>query len=118
MDTSSAVAFVQHSEFAHIVGQTPRATVLADAGEEGRALFHEACIYHKPSRSIFVTSNQVVFDSTKPNASTSDKQIRLFRIFDETTLEGKGTGDTSKSSSLAGKEQCSTVASTTDQAES
>ena len=90
MDTSSAVAFVQHSEFSHIVGETPRATVLADAGEEGRALFHEACIYHKPSRSVFVTSNQVVFDPTKPNASTSDKQIRLFRIFDETTLEEKG----------------------------
>ena len=87
MDPSSAVTFVEHSDFAHITGATPRATLLASAGGEGLALFHEACIYHKPSRSIFVTSNQLVCGSIKPSAATSDKQIQLLKVYDEPRLK-------------------------------
>lgn len=81
--TSPGVSFTQHlSDFSIITGEKPSATVLADAGDGGQALFHEACIYHKPSHSLFVTSNQLMNEDGKPNAATSDKHIRFYRIHD------------------------------------
>lgn len=85
--TVPGVAFIayQDDEFHSIIGNHPDVLVLADnssVGYSDQALFHEACIYHQPSRSVFVTSNQLLNADTAPNPHTSNKHVKLFRVYD------------------------------------
>ena len=74
----SGVTYIQHHpKFSSIVGANPRADVLCQS-QNGEALFHEACIYHAASRSIFVTSNQLPTAAKPPYHKT----IALYRIYD------------------------------------
>lgn len=81
---NTEVSFIryQESEFDAILGHEVHVSVVADAGTSGLALYHEACIYHKPSRSIFVTSNQLPNPSSHQNPATSNKHVKLFRVYD------------------------------------
>ncbi|KAK9365901.1 hypothetical protein V1509DRAFT_631799 [Lipomyces kononenkoae] len=83
---SPAVTFVRHQEeFGSIVGDEstpPSVFLLADTGSDGQSLYHEACIYHQPTRSVFVTSNQLPNDKDAPYAATSNKHVKLSRIYD------------------------------------
>ena len=75
--------------FTSILGGRLEVKLLADASAEGKALYHEACIYHKSSRSVFVTSNQLQNPPAERNEATSNKHIRLYRIYDDDTLVAK-----------------------------
>lgn len=79
-----AVSFIAHQpSFVDIVGRNPTFRLLADATDSGRSLYHEACIYHHESRTVFVTSNQLENSELQANSSTSNKHVKLFRIWDE-----------------------------------
>ncbi|GIJ86813.1 hypothetical protein Asppvi_005709 [Aspergillus pseudoviridinutans] len=81
---SNKVAFIKHQapEFDAILGPNPpepQVSILADEGPAGLHLYHEACVYHQPTRSIFVTSDQM----------TNLKHIKLSRVYD--TYQGSST---------------------------
>lgn len=60
--TSAGVGFVVYDvSFRKILGTSPSARLLAESSE-GLSLYHEACVYHPPSNSVFVTSNQLSRD--------------------------------------------------------
>lgn len=68
-----------HNDFGSIVGDNLNAQLLAE-DESGAQLYHEACVYHAPSKSIFVTSNQI--KSKRKTNSDNGKEVKLFRIID------------------------------------
>ncbi|KAJ5480019.1 hypothetical protein N7530_005528 [Penicillium desertorum] len=70
----------QASKFDKILGTNPKVSILADAGD--LPLYHEACIYHAPSRSVFVTSNQLAASSDQANPATANKIVKLTRVYD------------------------------------
>ncbi|PKX90194.1 SMP-30/gluconolactonase/LRE family protein [Aspergillus novofumigatus IBT 16806] len=77
------VAFVEHQEeFDAILGPDPHVSILADESSAGFPLYHEACVYHAPTRSIFVTSNQIPNPPNQQNLATGDKHIKLSRVYD------------------------------------
>lgn len=74
-----------HPEFGDILGHDDQAaefSVMADASSSGLQLYHEACIYHPPTRSVFVTSNQLQNRPDKPNPATANKHVKLFHFYD------------------------------------
>ncbi|GIK06744.1 hypothetical protein Aspvir_002394 [Aspergillus viridinutans] len=90
---SNQVAFLKHQEeFDEILGYNspePHVSVLADESPARLPLYHEACVYHPPTRSIFVTSNQMPNLSHQRNLATEDKHIKLSRVYD--TYQGSST---------------------------
>ena len=81
MSSPALVTFKHHHEdFATIIGDNPTFTLLAE-DTLGSPLFHEACIYHADSNSVFVTSNQIPHSSLF--GGSDDRGVtRLFRIHD------------------------------------
>ncbi|KAK5048155.1 hypothetical protein LTR84_005825 [Exophiala bonariae] len=71
-----------HPSFERILGEDPGSRLLCDVSQDGRGLFHEACIYHRPSKSVFVTSNQLCDDSKGSKEETNGKVVKLFRVYD------------------------------------
>ena len=68
------VSFRSHStSFAQILGPSPGITLLY---ESPLPLFHEAAIYHPPTESLFVSSNQII--SNSPN--TGNKTVIISRV--------------------------------------
>ncbi|OJJ51819.1 hypothetical protein ASPZODRAFT_127950 [Penicilliopsis zonata CBS 506.65] len=51
--------------------------------------FHEACIYHHPTRSVFVTSNQLQNAPGVATPATANKHVKLFRIYDDGRQEAQ-----------------------------
>ncbi|KAK9311195.1 hypothetical protein V1522DRAFT_417074 [Lipomyces starkeyi] len=84
--SSSDVTFIAHQEeFRSIVGDDsapPSVFLLADTGSLSQPLYHEACIYHQATRSVFVTSNQLPNDKDASFLATSNKHVKLWRIYD------------------------------------
>ncbi|RMZ88194.1 hypothetical protein DV736_g4587, partial [Chaetothyriales sp. CBS 134916] len=75
-----AVSFhVYQPGFNKLLGPNPSAHLLIESTEK-IPLYHEACIYHPATRSIFVTSNQIPSD--RDCSHTSSKQVKLSRIYD------------------------------------
>ncbi|CAG8887297.1 unnamed protein product [Penicillium egyptiacum] len=70
----------QASKFDKILGANPKVSILADGGD--LPLYHEACIYHAPSRSVFVTSNQLAASSGQAKPATANKIVKLTRVYD------------------------------------
>lgn len=82
--TSASPRFVSvHPSFQDILGKDPRSRLLCDVSRNGQRLFHEACIYHKPSKSVFVTSNQLNDDAQNSKEETNGKVVKLFRVYDD-----------------------------------
>lgn len=70
---TGAVEFVAYDEaFGQILGSGPSAHLLAESSE-GLPLYHEACVYHRSTQSVFVTSNQIA-------RSDGSKYVILSRI--------------------------------------
>ncbi|KAF2227530.1 hypothetical protein BDZ85DRAFT_254454 [Elsinoe ampelina] len=80
--TMAEVTFVaHHPEFASIIGDSPTSKLLAETDTTTREpLFHEACVYHAPTQSVFVTSNQL--SSQDSSIHPTGKYIRLSQIHD------------------------------------
>lgn len=71
--TSKGIEFVVYNEsFRQILGTKPSAELLVESSD-GQSLYHEACIYHPSSHSVFVTSNQLLRDD-------GSKYVLLSRI--------------------------------------
>lgn len=70
-----------HSTFQSILGPTPSISLL-QRDYDGLATFHEACIYHAASKSVFVTSNQLSLSNDQTSSSTSNKRVIITRIYD------------------------------------
>jgi gluconolactonase len=68
--------------FQRILGEDPAVRLLCDVSNSGQNLFHEACIYHQSSKSVFVTSNQLD-DRSSHNEATNGKTVKLFRVYDD-----------------------------------
>ena len=81
MSGPALVTFTHHHEdFATIVGDNPTFTLLAE-DTLGSPLFHEACVFHADSNSIFVTSSPIPHSSLF--GGSDDRGVtRLFRIYD------------------------------------
>jgi gluconolactonase len=79
---SIQVTFHKHqpSNFVKILGANPQVSVLADGGD--LPLYHEACIYHAPSCSVFVTSNQLATSSDQATPESAKKIVKLTRVYD------------------------------------
>lgn len=79
---SSPVSFKSHHpSFDSVIGPNPIISLLAE-DSIGRPLFHEACVYHAPTKSIFVTSNQLPCSQYGVTESPTGTTTRLFRIHD------------------------------------
>jgi gluconolactonase len=83
MSDPSIVSFEPHHDsFLAILGASPTIILLQeDAG--GLATYHEACIYHAATKSVFVTSNQLPLPSGQLESSTSNKKVTITRVYDE-----------------------------------
>ncbi|KAF7180927.1 hypothetical protein CNMCM7691_000056 [Aspergillus felis] len=83
---SDQVVFLSHQEeFDAILGSNfpeSHVSILADESPERLPLYHEASVYHPPTRSVFVTSNQMPNPSHQQNLATGDKHIKLTRVYD------------------------------------
>ena len=78
---SENVSFLAYQPAFHkLLGPNPSARLLVESPEK-LAFYHEACIYHHATRSIFVTSNQI--PSANENPHTSHKEVKLSRIYDD-----------------------------------
>ena len=71
-----------HASFQSILGSSP-SLILLQEDADGLATFHEACIYHPPTRSVFVTSNQLPLPPDQSDSSTLNKQVTVSRVCDE-----------------------------------
>jgi gluconolactonase len=67
--------------FAAITGPSPKSEVLCQSNS-GESLYHEACVYHAPTESVFVTSNQLPITDGSRSDRTSNKKVTLLRIYD------------------------------------
>jgi gluconolactonase len=95
------VSFIKHYEpdFDAILGsggQESQISILADAGDSGLPLYHEACIYHPASCSIFVTSNQLHHVRHQKNSATGNKYVKLIRVYDPYQNPSNESGGTAK----------------------
>lgn len=71
--TTSKVEFVAFdAAFSKIIGQNPSAQLLLESSDNV-ALYHEACVYHAATQSVFVTSNQIA-------KSDRSKHVVLTRV--------------------------------------
>jgi gluconolactonase len=76
------VSFQTHDQaFTAILGTAPSITLIAQ-DQDGIPKFHEACIYHQPSKSVFITSNMMPLPSGEVDAATSNKTIGIVRVHD------------------------------------
>lgn len=74
ISSAQNVSFQSYStSFAQILGPSPGITLLY---ESTLPLFHEAAIYHPPTESLFVSSNQIVSNSP----STGNRTIIISRV--------------------------------------
>lgn len=72
--SSGGIEFVAYDpSFNKIIGNNPSSRLLAES-REGVPLYHEACIYHPPSNSVYVTSNQI-------QNSDGSKYVTLTRVY-------------------------------------
>jgi gluconolactonase len=67
--------------FTTLMGDSATSKVLLES-QDGEALYHEACIYHAPTRSVVVTSNQLSSPERTQSDATSGKVVHLLRIYD------------------------------------
>lgn len=70
-----------HHSFQHILGSSPSINLLQERAD-GVAIFHEACIYHAASESVFITSNQISLPPGQTDCLTSDKMVTVSRVYD------------------------------------
>jgi gluconolactonase len=70
-----------HPSFDAILGAEPSITLLKE-DPDGIARFHEACIYHPPTKSIFITSNQLPSSYGQTYNTTSDNKVILTQVVD------------------------------------
>lgn len=83
MSSSRPVRFLKYDQaFDKIIGTDPSATVLCES--ESESLFHEACIYHQDTGTIWVTSNQLNNPPDDDYEATSNKHVKLFKVHDKT----------------------------------
>lgn len=79
----SIVSFKSHHPtFDLILGSSPCITLLHE-DNDGLATFHEACIYHHPTKSVFITSNLLPLCEGQTDISTSNKKIKVTRVYDD-----------------------------------
>jgi gluconolactonase len=71
-----------HPTFQSILGPSPSISLLRKDAD-GLATFHEACIYHADSKSVFVTSNQLPLSDDQTDGSTSNKRVIITRVYDQ-----------------------------------
>lgn len=82
VDTASLVRFSSyHADFDGLLGPNPTIDLLLQDASS-TPTFHEACIYHESSHSVFVTSNQLALPSGQSNEATSSKFIKVSRVYD------------------------------------
>lgn len=83
MSENVTARFVHHHQDSRsILESGAKIELLLTASEPDLAHFHEACVYHAKSRSVFVTSNQLDNESSSDSHHTSNKHVKLFRIYD------------------------------------
>ncbi len=70
-----------HPSFQAVLGSSPNIILLQD-DTDGLAIFHEACIYHAATNSVFITSNQIQLSGRHSDSSTSNKTVIVTRVFD------------------------------------
>ena len=70
-----------HHSFQLLTGPSPYIIVLKEDAD-GLATFHEACIYHAATKSIFITSNQLPLSGDQTDWSTSNKKVTVTRVYD------------------------------------
>jgi gluconolactonase len=76
------VSFKSHNPmFRSILGPSPSISLLAE-DPNGLPMYHEACIYHQPTQSIIITSNQIPLPLDQSDESTSNKTIKISRVYD------------------------------------
>lgn len=81
-DSVSSTGFKTYSpKFNALLGPSPTITLLAE-DPDGLSMYHEACVYHKPSQSVIVTSNQLPLKSGQTDESTSNKTVKITRLYD------------------------------------
>lgn len=79
---SNLVTFeFHHQSFQSVLGPSPKANLLWE-DTDGLAIFHEACIYHAATESIFITSNQLPLPHGQTNDLTSNKKVIITRLYD------------------------------------
>lgn len=69
-------------QFQLLLGPSPSITVLQE-DPYGLATFHEACIYHAATKSVFVTSNLLPLSGGQTDRSTSNKKVTITRVYDQ-----------------------------------
>jgi gluconolactonase len=74
-----------HATFHQLLGSSPSLVLLREDPDDV-PLFHEACIYHAPTKSIFVTSNQMALPEGQIDDLTSDKVVKVTRVYDHDDL--------------------------------
>lgn len=83
MSKPNIVSFQSHHhQFSAITGPDPT-IVLLQEDADGFATFHEACIYHEATKSIFITSNQLCLPIGQSDGSTSNKKVTITRVYEE-----------------------------------
>ena len=81
-ESSRRVSFkTYHKSFEDILGPSPSITLL-HKDPDGISTYHEACVYHEPTHSVFITSNQIPLPSGQINPSTANKTVKISRIYD------------------------------------
>jgi gluconolactonase len=70
-----------HPSFQYILGPSPSISLL-QKDTNGLATFHEACIYHAASKSVFITSNQLPLSNDQTSSSASNKRVTVTRVYD------------------------------------
>ena len=73
------------NSFDKILGPNPTVDFLLQ-DTKSRATFHEACIYHAPTHSVFITSNQIALPSGQSNPSTAHKTVNVSRVYDSSDV--------------------------------
>lgn len=82
LDRKMGVSFEQYRKtFQNILGTNP-AVVLLHEDPKGRPLFHEACIYHPGSQSLFVSSNQLPTREVPRDGTRPEKRVVISRVWD------------------------------------
>jgi gluconolactonase len=79
---SSFVSFASyHPNFKVLLGASP-SIILLQENPDGLAVFHEACIYHAETESVFITSNQLALSNGQTDSSRSNKKVTVTRVYD------------------------------------
>jgi gluconolactonase len=76
------VSFRSYHESFQSILDASSSIVLLQEDPEGRDIFHEACIYHASTKSVFITSNQIPLPAGQSDDLTSNKKITVTRFYD------------------------------------